>query len=307
MSRIMTISPKPSFKGTLKGEKCCSWQRKSWKNNIREWTSLPMPKQLMRASRRKDWEKISAESSLMCPWQPNQPRDWTELIDLIHNLESELCEWLYTMLDHKAPSSVTAGLKVISLILFLRLHESAPLTLYCKAAETHSRQTLTLQCFVCPVPLIISSLLSLNKPGLKFNGRFKTNSLTVRIKSDLFYLLKLTCLRTLAPLTKHYSPCHNWLLLLCTKQDCRGNLDGQHQRLNIPAHARTVHNGRPQKRLDLWKRVSAKLSFMSPWWPDQSRDWSEECNSTTCRKTRKTCMQTPVTNLHGRALSCRVQ
>ena len=49
-------------------------------------------------------------------------------------------------------------------------------------------------------------------------------------------------------------------------------LDGQHQRVDIPAHARTAHMG--SCRWD-WKRISAKLSTMSPWWPNRSRDWTE--------------------------------
>ena len=36
-------------------------------DKVEEWTSLPMPELLAMASRRKDWTKISAESSLMFP------------------------------------------------------------------------------------------------------------------------------------------------------------------------------------------------------------------------------------------------
>ena len=41
--------------------------RKCWMDNIKEWTSLPMPKLLTRASCKKDRKRISAESSLMFP------------------------------------------------------------------------------------------------------------------------------------------------------------------------------------------------------------------------------------------------
>ena len=40
-------------------------QRKWWVDNIREWTSRSMAEPLTRASCRKDWKRISAESSLM--------------------------------------------------------------------------------------------------------------------------------------------------------------------------------------------------------------------------------------------------
>ena len=56
-------------------------QRKCWMDNIKEWTPLPMPELLTvtRASFRKDWKGISAESSAMSPRPPNRLSDWTEL------------------------------------------------------------------------------------------------------------------------------------------------------------------------------------------------------------------------------------
>ena len=42
-------------------------------DNIKEWTSLPMPELLTVASLRKDWKKISAELSLMPPSYPGDP------------------------------------------------------------------------------------------------------------------------------------------------------------------------------------------------------------------------------------------
>ena len=47
-------------------------------DNIKKWTSLPML--LTRASCRKDWKMISAESSLMSPQRSN--RQGTELTEL---------------------------------------------------------------------------------------------------------------------------------------------------------------------------------------------------------------------------------
>ena len=64
--------------GTSEGGWCCGQQRKCWMDGIKEWTSLPMPEWLTRASCCKDWKRISAEF-LMSPWRPNGSRDWTEL------------------------------------------------------------------------------------------------------------------------------------------------------------------------------------------------------------------------------------
>ena len=53
---------KTILQGTLEGGRRLGRQRKCWKDNIKEWTSLPMPELLTRASCRKDWRRISAES-----------------------------------------------------------------------------------------------------------------------------------------------------------------------------------------------------------------------------------------------------
>ena len=39
----------------------------AWMDSMKEWTSLPVPELLTKASRRKDWKRISAESTLMPP------------------------------------------------------------------------------------------------------------------------------------------------------------------------------------------------------------------------------------------------
>ena len=41
-------------------------------DNINEWTSLPMTEVLTRVSCRKDWKRISPESSLMSPQRPDR-------------------------------------------------------------------------------------------------------------------------------------------------------------------------------------------------------------------------------------------
>ena len=71
MSHAMTASSKPFFEGGR--------QKGCWMDNIKEWTFLPMPDLLTRASCRQDWKRIAAESSLMSPWWPKWSRDWTEM------------------------------------------------------------------------------------------------------------------------------------------------------------------------------------------------------------------------------------
>ena len=63
--------------GTLEGGWCHGWQRKYWVDNIKEWTSLPMPELLTMASSRKQ-KRITAESSVVSPEPPSQSMDWTE-------------------------------------------------------------------------------------------------------------------------------------------------------------------------------------------------------------------------------------
>ena len=67
------------LQGTLGGGWHRARQRKCWIDNINDWKSLPMLELLTMASCRKDWKKISVESSLMYPRRPSRSRDWTEL------------------------------------------------------------------------------------------------------------------------------------------------------------------------------------------------------------------------------------
>ena len=70
---------KTIVQGSLEGGQCHGLQKKCWMDNIEQWTSLPVPELLTRASCRKDWKRISAESSLMSPRPPIRSMDWTEL------------------------------------------------------------------------------------------------------------------------------------------------------------------------------------------------------------------------------------
>ena len=55
------------------GDRYHDQQRKCCMDNIKKWTSLPMPELLTKASCRTDWKRISAKSSLMPP--PPSPDD----------------------------------------------------------------------------------------------------------------------------------------------------------------------------------------------------------------------------------------
>ena len=82
-SDMSHVTTKPVLRGTLEGGRRRDRQRKCWMDNIKEWTSLPMPELGARASCRKDLKRISAEWSLMPPpflppWS-NRSRDQTEL------------------------------------------------------------------------------------------------------------------------------------------------------------------------------------------------------------------------------------
>ena len=54
-------------------------------------------------------------------------------------------------------------------------------------------------------------------------------------------------------------------------------LDGQHQGVDIPAHAKTTYNSRLQKKKD-WKKISAESSVMS-----RSLPMLELLTTTSCK------------------------
>ena len=82
---------KTILQGTLEGGQHRDWPKKSWIDNIKAWTSLPMPELLTRASCRKDWKGISTVSSLTFIQWPYWLRVWTELkVDQLRR------RWRYT-------------------------------------------------------------------------------------------------------------------------------------------------------------------------------------------------------------------
>ena len=68
---------KTILRDILEGRRRRGQQRKSCMDNIKEWTFLPRLELLTRASCRKKWKRISAESSFMPPppRRPNLARD----------------------------------------------------------------------------------------------------------------------------------------------------------------------------------------------------------------------------------------
>ena len=66
---------KTILQGTLEGGRRFGRPRTRWMDNVKEWTSLPMPVRLTMVFCRKDRNRISAKSSLMCPRRPSRPGD----------------------------------------------------------------------------------------------------------------------------------------------------------------------------------------------------------------------------------------
>ena len=71
---------KTILQGTLEDGRCRSRQKKCRIDNIKQWTSLPMPELLTRALCRKDWKKISAKLS------SNPTGQGTELNSVVNTL-----------------------------------------------------------------------------------------------------------------------------------------------------------------------------------------------------------------------------
>ena len=67
------------LQGTLEGEQRRDRQKNCWMNKIKERTSMLMPELPTKASCRKDWKRMSAESSFMSPQQPSRLKDRIQL------------------------------------------------------------------------------------------------------------------------------------------------------------------------------------------------------------------------------------
>ena len=65
---------KTILQGTVKGERRQCRQRKSWEDNIREWTGLEFGKSQRAVETRKKWRKLVTKSSVV-PERPLRLRD----------------------------------------------------------------------------------------------------------------------------------------------------------------------------------------------------------------------------------------
>ena len=62
------------LQGTVKGGRRQGGQRKSWEDNIREWTGLEFGKSQRAVENREKWRKLVAKSSVV-PQRPSRLRD----------------------------------------------------------------------------------------------------------------------------------------------------------------------------------------------------------------------------------------
>ena len=65
---------KTILQGTVKGGRRQGGQRKSWEDNIREWTGLEFAKSQRAVKNRKRWRKLVAKSSVV-PQRPSRVRN----------------------------------------------------------------------------------------------------------------------------------------------------------------------------------------------------------------------------------------
>ena len=65
---------KTILQGTMKGGRRQGRQRKSWEDNIREWTGLEFGKSQRAVENREKWRKLVAKSSVV-PQRPSRLRD----------------------------------------------------------------------------------------------------------------------------------------------------------------------------------------------------------------------------------------
>ena len=74
MFPVHQVWPKP-LQGTVKGGRRQGRQRKSWEDNIREWTGLEFGKSQKAMENREKWRKLVAKSSVV-PQRPSWLWDW---------------------------------------------------------------------------------------------------------------------------------------------------------------------------------------------------------------------------------------
>ena len=66
---------KTIMQGTVEGGRRRGRQRKSWSDNVKEWTDLTMPELLTQTTDRPAWRRMSASSALKSPLRQKMSRD----------------------------------------------------------------------------------------------------------------------------------------------------------------------------------------------------------------------------------------
>ena len=66
---------KTILQGTVEGGRRRGRPRRSWTDDIKNWTSLEMPQLLTEVEDRRSWRRLSASTSLMSPRRPDRLRD----------------------------------------------------------------------------------------------------------------------------------------------------------------------------------------------------------------------------------------
>ena len=74
MSPDYQVWPKPSCKAQQEGARRQGRQRKTWEDNIREWTGLKFGRFQKAVENREKWRKLAAKSSVVPKW-PLRLRD----------------------------------------------------------------------------------------------------------------------------------------------------------------------------------------------------------------------------------------
>ena len=72
--RHNTLS-KTILQGTVEGSRRQGRPRKSWMENVKEWTNQTMPELLAAAPQRKKWHQMAAAAALLPPPRPRRSRD----------------------------------------------------------------------------------------------------------------------------------------------------------------------------------------------------------------------------------------
>lgn len=97
-----TSLSKTILQGTVEGKRRRGRQRKSWMDNIKEWTSCSFQTLLRTAEDREHWRSLTAQASTMTPLRP--PRPWDEwvsdlpLLFVFLSMNSLICGKYHRML-----------------------------------------------------------------------------------------------------------------------------------------------------------------------------------------------------------------